>query len=267
MDGEGFDHEIFMTERPGHATEIARSCDADVVVAVGGDGTVSEVAQGLVGSDRILGIIPSGSGDGLALHLGISRNPEKALRTLCGMCIVNMDCGTVNGRYFFCTTGVGLDAVVASRFAEAPKRGLRTYISEAWKTWKHFVPEKYEIDVDGKKWVGPAVFVTVGNANQWGNGARITPAASVTDGLLDVTVVKPFRTAEVPALAARLMTGKVQGSRRTVCFRGAHVTIRRENEGPAHYDGDPCVFGTLIEAAAVPAALRVAVPADKKDFI
>ena len=268
MQREGFSHEIFMTERPGHATEIARSCDADVVVATGGDGTVSEVAQGLAGTEKILGIIPCGSGDGLALHLGISRNPRKALGTVCETCVCDMDYGLVNGKAFFCTTGVGLDAEVARRFAEAPQRGLRTYISEAWKTWRDFVPDTYVIEIDGtERWRGPAVFVTVGNAGQWGNGAKITPLASVSDGLLDVTVVEPFRTVEIPLLAALLMTGRANRSRRARCFRGERVTIRRGNGGAAHFDGDPCIFGTEITAEVRPSALRVLVPSSNKDSI
>lgn len=268
LTGRGLPYEIVMTERPGHATELARGSEAEVVVAVGGDGTVSEVAQGLAGTDKALGIIPCGSGDGLALHLGISRNPRKALATICGHCVRTMDYGLVNGKPFFCTTGAGLDAEVAWRFANASRRGLRTYISEAWKTWKDFVPDTYVIETDGaERWRGPAVFVTVGNACQWGNGAKITPSASVTDGQLDVTVVEPFRTVEIPLLATLLMTGKARRSRRTRCFRGAAVTVRRENAGPAHYDGDPCRFGTEIKVETVPAALKVLVPAPKKDQI
>lgn len=252
--------ETVFTKRPGHATEIARSTDADIVVAVGGDGTVSEVAKGLVGTDKILGIIPCGSGDGLALHLGISRNTEAALRTLEEGEVKTMDHGLVDGLPFFCTTGVGLDAEVAWQFDKAGTRGLWTYISLAWSIWRHFTPDTYTIDVDGQTLVTPAVIVTVGNANQWGNQARICSLASVTDGLLDVTVVKPFRTWEIPVLATRLLTGYAHKSRRTVMLRGKRITIRRSFMGPAHHDGDPSMKGTDITVEVAPAALRVIVP-------
>lgn len=259
-----FPHEIRFTERPGHATEIARETDADIVVAVGGDGTVSEVAQGLVGTDKILGILPCGSGDGLALHLGISRKPEFALQTLQEAHTATMDYGLVDDRPFFCTTGVGLDAEVAWQFDKAKTRGLWTYISLAWQIWQHFTPDTYTIDIDGKTIVTPAVFVTVGNANQWGNQARICSLASVADGQLDLTIVKPFRTWEIPVLATKLLTGFAHTSRRTEMLRGKKIIIRRGAMAPAHYDGDPCMKGTEIIVQAVPAALRVIVPEGRK---
>ena len=264
IDRQRFAPSFVYTERPGHATSLARDADADIVVAVGGDGTVSEVAQGLVGTDKVLGIIPCGSGDGLAFHLGLSRNPLKALRTIQDGTSETMDYGMVDGRPFFCTSGVGLDAEVAWEFASAGKRGLWTYISLAWKIWQHFKPETYKIDVDGRTLSVPAVFVTVGNANQWGNQARITSLASVQDGLLDVTVVAPFHTWEIPVLATKLLDGRAHTSRRVTLLRGKRVTVVREKEGPAHYDGDPCLKGKEIHYEIVPAALHVRVPADRK---
>ena len=260
----GEEVKIRQTQGPGDATRWARECDADVVVAVGGDGTVSEVAQGIAGRGKTLGILPCGSGDGLALHLGISRNPAKALKTLLEGREETIDYGLVDGRPFFCTTGVGLDAEVAWQFAASGKRGLWTYISLAWKIWQNFSPETYTIEVDGETFTAPAVFVTVGNANQWGNQARITSLASVQDGLLDVCVVAPFHTLEIPVLAAKLLDGRAHTSSRARMLRGRRIVIRREHEGPAHYDGDPCRKGTEIIVEAVPAALKVMVPKNKK---
>ena len=264
IDSRHFSHEICWTLRPGHATELARTSDADIVVAVGGDGTVSEVAQGLAGTGKALGIIPCGSGDGLALHLGLSRNPAKAIRMLQEGETVAMDYGLVDGRPFFCTTGVGLDAEVAWQFATAGKRGLWTYIRLAWEIWQHFTPDTYIIDIDGERMETQAVFVTVGNANQWGNMARICPLASVRDGLLDVTIVTPFHTWEIPVLAAKLLTGRAHTSRRARMLRGRHITIRRTVEAPAHFDGDPCRMGREISVEVVPAALQAVVPRDRK---
>ena len=137
LDRSAFSYEVRETGKAGDATAWARSCDADIVVAVGGDGTVSEVATGLLGTGKALGIIPCGSGDGLALHLGISRNPAKAVRALNAGRIARIDAARLDGRPFFCTAGVGLDADVAWDFARSPKRGLGTYISTAWGLWKH----------------------------------------------------------------------------------------------------------------------------------
>lgn len=258
------DGEVIFTKRAGEATDFAASTDADVVVAVGGDGTVSEVASGLIGTGKALGIIPCGSGNGLALHMGLSLKPKKALRQLREGVVQPMDYGRVNGKAFFCTTGVGLDAEVAWQFASSGKRGLWTYISLAWKIWQHFEPDTYSVIVDGEeKYHGPAVFVTVGNANQWGNQARITSLASVQDGLLDVCVVSKFRTVEIPVLATKLLDGRAHTSRRTTMLRGKSVVIRRTREGAAHYDGDPCQMGTELNVEIVPAALRIKAPLKK----
>lgn len=253
--------EILMTSRPGEAEELARASSADVVVAVGGDGTVSEVACGLIGSEKALGIIPCGSGDGLALHLGISRNVRKALKTLKEGCTRMIDYASVNGRPFFCTTGVGMDAEVAIKFARAYHRGFQTYIKEAFETWYHYEGETYTIIVDGVEHKLPAVIVTIGNVNQWGNQARITSLASVVDGMLDVAVMAPFSALELPLLATQLMDGHVHRSRRVTMLRGREVILRRSSPGPAHLDGDPCEMGTEISAKVHPAALKAVVSA------
>ena len=268
MDRSQFTYEVLTTGKPGDATAWARESEADIVVAVGGDGTVSEVARGLVGTGKALGIIPCGSGDGLALHLGISRNPVKAVKVLNAACITRIDTARLGERPFFCTAGVGLDADVAFAFARSPKRGLGTYISTAWNLWMHGDrANQYLVETDTETWSGPAVIITVGNANQWGNEARIVPKASLRDGLLDVTVVEPFATWEIPVLAARLMTGKADTSRHVRSFRSTHVHIRRDHPGPAHYDGDPFEAGVDLQMEMKPGTLRVVVPRSRLEKI
>ena len=268
LDRSVYSYEVLKTGKAGDATAWARTCEADIVVAVGGDGTVSEVATGLLGTGKALGIIPCGSGDGLALHLGISRNPVKAVRALNAGRIARIDAARLDGRPFFCTAGVGLDADVAWDFARSPKRGLGTYISTAWGLWKHEDrAHRYEIRTDDGSWSGPAVIITVGNANQWGNEARIVPKASLRDGLLDVTVVEPFATWEIPILASLLMTGKADASRRVRSFRSTRVQISRDHPGPAHCDGDPFEAGADLSLEIVPGALDVVVPPSRLEKI
>lgn len=261
LDLSRYSYEVRQTRQAGDAAAWARESDADIVVAVGGDGTVSEVASGLLGTDKALGILPCGSGDGLALHLGISRSPAKAVRTLNDACVARIDAALLDGRPFFCTAGVGLDADVALDFASSGTRGLGTYVSKAWDKWTHRdLRDRYVVETDTETWAGPAVFVTVGNANQWGNEARILPKASLRDGLLDVTVVQPFSTLEIPDLAARLMAGKVETSHHVRTFRSAHVHVHRDHPGPAHCDGDPFEAGVDLRLEIVPGALDVIVP-------
>ena len=231
LDRSAFTYEVLETGKAGDATAWARSSDADIVVAVGGDGTVSEVATGLLGTGKALGIIPCGSGDGLA-------------------------------------PGVGLDADVAWDFARSSRRGLGTYISTAWGLWKHGDrAHRYVVKTDAGTWSGPAVIITVGNANQWGNEARIVPKASLRDGLLDVTVVEPFATWEIPILAAQLMTGKADSSRRVRSFRSTRVQISRDHPGPAHCDGDPFEAGADLVLEIMPGALDVVVPPSRMEKI
>lgn len=260
--------QILFTAAPGEAFDMARESEADLVVAVGGDGTVSEVARGLVGTEKCLGIIPCGSGDGLALHLGISRQPHLAVETLNKGCEARIDVALMNGQPFFCTAGFGLDAQVSMEFARSTKRGLPRYISLAWEEWKQHSLAQYAIRSEkGMLWEGKAVFVTVANANQWGNRARIAPMASLQDGMLDVVVVNPFSTLEIPDLATRLMTGRAPTSRHFLHFRGDHFYIWRSDNGPVHFDGDPFDAGTSFDLDVLPAALKVMVPRSKSKRI
>ena len=259
---------LYQTNHPGEATQLAREADAGIVVAVGGDGTVSEVARGLIGTDKALGIIPCGSGDGLALHLGVSREPAKAVNLLNEGCITRMDVAYMDGTPFFCTAGMGLDARISQDFAASTRRGLPTYLLTAWEDWKKRRPEHFRITTDDAFWEGDAIVVTICNANQWGNEARIAPRASVRDGLLDVTIVTPFDTLEIPDMAARLMTGNAHTSRHVLQFHGATVQIERDAEGPAHRDGDPVHrAGKVIGFELQPEALSVVVPSRRKDRI
>jgi YegS/Rv2252/BmrU family lipid kinase len=253
-------YKVVCTEYAGHAEKIARETESDVVVAVGGDGTVNEVARGLAGTGKTLGIIPCGSGDGLARHLGISHIFNRALKVITSGKTSPLDAGTIDGRMFFSVCGVGFDAVVSERFAKCGKRGLSTYIKEGLKTWRIYVPERYTVEIDGKRIEHQAIFITVGNSNQWGNGAKITPLADSTDGILDITVVDEFKAIELPWLAGRLMTGSAHKSNRVHTYRGKHICIERPDEGPAHADGDWFEAGKAIDINVIPHALNVLVP-------
>ena len=260
LDPQRFSWSLACSEHPGHAHELALQSDADIVVAVGGDGTVNEVASALCGSGKILGILPCGSGDGLARHLRISRNFDLALRTVNNCTIREIDHGTMNGRPFFCTCGVGLDAIVSAEFARATTRGLHTYITKALETWQHFTPEAYELNIDSDPLSTRAVLITAGNANQWGNEGFITPLASLTDGLIDVTVLRPFSPLEIPDLAARIFTRRINRSTHVDYYRCRHLTIRRENPGAAHLDGEALQIGCDIDIRMAEDRLPVIIP-------
>lgn len=253
-------YKLMYAEYPGHAEKIAREAEEKTIVAVGGDGTVNEVARGVLGTDKTLGIIPCGSGDGLALHLGISRVFAKALDTVLNGKVHYMDAGRINGRPFFSVCGVGFDAVVSERFAKSGNRGLVNYIQQGLTAIKEYTPEKYMISVDGNSWECDAVLITVGNSSQWGNGAKIAPLAHTGDGLLDVTVADRFTLPEVPALACRLMIGSLDKSDLVHCYQGREIKIVRQTEGPAHADGDWFLTGKEVDIHIIPSAIKVLVP-------
>lgn len=253
-------YDIAYTEYPGHAEIIARNTSAHKVIAVGGDGTVNEVARGIMGTDKVLGIIPCGSGDGLALHLGISHNINRNLNTIIAGKTTPLDAGTINGKPFFSVCGTGFDALISEKFAKSGKRGLANYIEQAVKTWKDYEPETYKLEIDGYSWETEAVLITIGNSNQWGNGAKVTPLADSSDGVLDITLVDRFKNIEIPLLAYRLMTGTVNEDIHVHCFRGRHIKITRQRSGPAHVDGDWFEAGEELDIEVIPHALDVLVP-------
>ena len=254
------DCRVVYTEYAGHAEELARTAPEDIVVAVGGDGTVNEVARGLIGTGKTLGIIPRGSGDGLALHLGLSHELNRSIKVIENGKTRLLDAAVVNGRYFFSVCGVGLDAIVSERFAKSGRRGLAGYIDQAIHSWKGHVAERYEVEVDGQKMVHDAVMVTVGNSDQWGHGAKVTPLADSSDGILDVTVVEDFKDVEIPMLAYRLMTGTVNMAHNIHCYKGRRIKITRPSSGPAHADGDWFEAGRVLEISVMEHALKVLVP-------
>ena len=260
LDSSLFEWSVEYTKAKGDATVLAKETDAGIVVAIGGDGTVDEVAKGIIGTDKILGIIPCGSGDGLALHLHISRNIKKAIFNLNEFFVTPIDYATINGEPFFCTCGVGFDAAVSWKFAQAGKRGFKTYIEESIKTWFKFKAQEYILEMDNCAIRINALLVTVGNANQWGNETLITPYASIRDGLLDVTVLEPFTITEAPLIGAQLLDGHIDKNPRAKCFKCRSITIKRQDEGEAHYDGEAVKLGKEIEIKIVPGAIRTIVP-------
>ncbi len=248
---------------PGSKEDVlrqVRDSDSDIIVAIGGDGTVNLVAQGVLGSSKVLCIIPCGSGNGLAYHLGIPARVQRAINLIKTGVVESIDYGIVNDVPFFCTSGVGLDAKVAQAFANQKKRGLNGYVRIGWRLMKQMNSSRYTITIDSDVFELDALEITVGNANQWGNYAKITPLASVKDGLLDVMVLLPCKAHDIPALAVKIMDGRIHFSHHAIMFRGHHVTIERLQQGPVHCDGDAFDMGRILRFNTVPSSLRVIVP-------
>jgi YegS/Rv2252/BmrU family lipid kinase len=241
--------------------EEAKAQHFDVVFAVGGDGTVHEIAKHLIGrQDLALGIVPTGSGNGFARHLGLDFDIASALALCEAGSVVTIDTAEVNCSPFLGVMGLGLDAVIAHRFAGSDIRGLRTYVVEGLKAYFSFVPEEYEVSVDDRKTMARAALIAVANSNQYGNNARIAPLASVQDGQLDVVIVEKLPLVGAPILLTRLFNGTLHKSRRVRFLQGRAVTIRRAAAGPAHLDGEPVTLEETLNVTVRPSSLRVLLP-------
>lgn len=267
-DKEKFDVEIASTQYAGHATLIAEQAAKDgydVIVAVGGDGTVNEVGRALVNTSSALGIIPCGSGNGLARHLCIPLNPRKAIDII-NQCVVHqLDYGTINDRPFFCTCGVGFDAFISERFASSNRRGLLTYVENTLKSGLQYKPQLYTIKDDSGKETCRAFLIACANASQYGNDAYIAPYASMKDGLLDVVVMEPFNAIEAPQVVFQLFNGQLPKNSHVKTFKASHLSISREGDGVAHYDGDPFWTGSDIDIRLHKHAFNVVVNPNKEE--
>lgn len=267
---ESLDYEIRMTQYAGHAREIALEealKGTDTVVAVGGDGTVNEVASALVGSQTALGIIPFGSGNGLARHLMIPMAKKRALEVVIRGLRESVDYGTINQKPFFCTCGCGFDAFVSQKFSEKGKRGPLSYVEEALKEMLQYEPQTYKISVDGTESIHEAFVIACGNAAQYGNNAFITPHAAISDGLLDVTILSPFQMKDIPELSLQLFTKTLDQNPRIETLRCKSLTIHREKEGVVHYDGDPAIMEKDLSVEIHPKALNVLIPSESERAI
>ena len=268
LDRSLYDYSIVKTEYAGHATQIAANAvteKVDVVVAIGGDGTINEIARSLVHTDTALGIIPCGSGNGLARHLRIPMEPKAAIDILNRGCELCIDYGKINNIPFFCTCGVGFDAFISLKFADSGKRGLLTYLENTLHESLTYQPETYEIENEEGTMKYKAWLIACGNASQYGNDAYIAPQASLTDGLMDVTIMEPFTVLDVPSLSFQLFNKTIDQNSRVKTMRAKKIKIHRVNDGVMHFDGDPLMAGKELEVEIIPVGLRVIASEKKKE--
>ena len=262
LDKTQFEYEIAVTQYAGHASEIAAKAKddgVDVVVAIGGDGTVNEVARAIVHSDTALGIIPCGSGNGLARHLLLPLNVRKAIEVINRCEIRQLDYGIINDYPFFCTCGMGFDAFVSMKFAEAGKRGPITYVENVLREGLKYKPETYTIEDDNGTLQYKAFLISCANASQYGNNAYIAPQASMSDGLMDVIIMEPFDVFEAPQISIEMFSKTLDKNSKIKTFRTRHLHIRRDKPGVIHYDGDPVMTGADIDVELKPKGINIIV--------
>jgi len=260
LDKNQFDITITFTKAPGHAKELAAQPGFDYYIAVGGDGTLNEVSSQLINTDACMGILPMGSGNGLARHMGINMNIEKAIRQLNTAKIVKIDTCTVNGKPFINMAGVGFDAHIGKLFAESTGRGFKTYVVQTLTEFKNYQSQSYKINYGDKEIVSDAFLLSFANSSQYGNNAYIAPDADIKDGMLDICLMKPFKVMDVISIGFRLFNKTIKQSKYLQTIRAKEFTVTREHEGVAHLDGEPMIFGKQLDIKVLSASLKLLVP-------
>lgn len=259
LDTRSLQPAIVFTDSVSHGRQIALDAinKVDMVVAVGGDGTVNEIASAIVNSDTELGVVPFGSGNGLSRFLKVPMDTVKAIKNLTEGKEELIDSATLNGKPFFNMAGLGFDAHIAEKFSHNKKRGFITYIKTAFTEIASYKAQHYHIEIDGKSYERNAFMISFANSSQYGNDAHISPEASVQDGLLDVCIIKQFPIWRLPEMGIRMLNKTAHHTKFVEIIRGKHIVIKRSEEGPVHLDGEPMIDAKEVVIDVIPGSLKV----------
>lgn len=259
LDRSCFEAEVAYTASRGHATRLAKDAvqkNTELVVAVGGDGSVNEVGQALIHTPAVLGILPAGSGNGLARHLGIPMDLSKALNRISNGKILKMDTGVLNNKVFLGMSGVGFDAHIGWEFARFGKRGFSSYVKVFLREYPGYKAREYQLEIDGISYTKKALLISVANGSQYGNNAFIAPNADISDGLLDICILQDFPVYAAPFLARRLFNRSLDRSKYLEILKGKEIRITQPDK-TAHIDGEPLEEGGELHFKIVPSSLNV----------
>lgn len=263
LDKTTFISEVIFSQAPGQPLILSHEAveqGIDIVVAVGGDGSVNEVAKGLIGSKVTLGIIPMGSGNGLARHLNIPLDPAKAIKILNSGKTMLIDTVSINDNQFVSIAGVGFDALVADKFAQSESRGFLTYFRIATRAYPFYKPKKYLLDIDGEIVKRRALFISFANSDQFGYNTTIAPNADITDGLMDVCIVQKIPLFKAPLIAQLLLAKKIDQSSYVEIIKAKQVFLRRRKNDVINIDGEPVLLSRNLSLKVNHLALRIAIP-------
>jgi diacylglycerol kinase (ATP) len=258
---------IEFTRSRGHATELARQAASenfDVVFAVGGDGTVNEVAQGLINTTIPMGILPKGSGNGLARHLGIPMSFSKALDLLHSTNIIEMDTIKVNDKLSVNVSGIGFDGHVAGLFGRNGKRGLFGYGKLVLKEFISYSEFPATLTLDGELFERSAFIIALANSSQFGNNAQIAPQASVCDGVLDVCIIRKVPVAHSIGFTRKMFTGRLDSSAFVEIRKAKKIVIDFPIPMAYHIDGEAMEPLSKFEIEIFPGSLKMLVPEQSK---
>ena len=258
-----FDLDIRHTQFPGHAREIALECQQQgygLIVVAGGDGTINEAAGAIINTDTVLGILPTGSGNGLARHLSIPMNIPKACTLIRQGRTFTIDAGMANDHLFFCTAGVGFDAYIGHEFARGKSRGLYGYVNHVIREYFRYRSRSYEVGTGENLEDREAFIITVANAGQYGNNAYIAPHANIADGYLDLCVVRNFPKLRAIKMGIQLFNKTISRSPYYSTEKIQSIRIGMKGEGFYHLDGEVFPLNSRLDISVVPRCLKVIVP-------
>jgi diacylglycerol kinase (ATP) len=267
LDKNKYDYSIEFTEGPGHAVEICNRRigeGVDIIVAVGGDGSVNEIARTLTYKNVALGIIPAGSGNGLAHHLKIPFSYKKAINIINEGKTLKIDTGSINKVFFVSIAGIGFDGIVAHEYAKNKRRGFFTYVKVVTEEYVNYRPRKYTIEINGEILKRKALFISFANSDQFGYGASIAPSASVDDGLLDVIIMRKPPMIEIPLLASLLYWNKIDLSRQLEIIKAKELVVKTRRKRWVNIDGEPLKMKKKLEVKIHPLSLNIIVPQKEK---
>lgn len=263
IDTTTIDYEIIVSQGEQHASELSRKAveqKTDIVVAVGGDGTINEVAGSLIGSDTALGIIPAGSGNGLAHHLKIPFNFPEAIVLINKGRLLKIDTINVNDKPFLSIAGIGFDALVADKFAGNTTRGLMTYIKIVSSEYRLYRPLEYELSIDGNKDMHKALLISFANSDQFGYNTSIAPEASINDGLMDVCIVKKMPLYSIPFIVPLLFIRQIHRTPFVKIIKAREVVVNTSDELIVNIDGEPVTMKGPLRFVINPLSLKVIIP-------
>ena len=263
-----FKFEAYFTQESGHATDLANNLvrKYDSIIAVGGDGTVNEIAQGLLGSKTPLGILPAGSGNGLARHLRIPMNNIKALKSLLNGKIANIDTWLAGEIPFFMLCGFGFDAHIAQKVSGLKSRGPQVYFRLVTSEFMKFQPKKISVRWDGGSYSGMPFMVNLANGSQFGNNFKIAPEASINDGYLDIGIIEKIPIHMVPEIILRMRNGTLNNFKYYKTFRAKQFLLRSDYVG-MNIDGEFHTCDQEIVIKLSSKQLKVIIPKGKEEFI
>ena len=259
LDRSLFEYEIAYTKAAKHAIELSKeaaSRNIDIVVAVGGDGSVNEVSKGLINTSSAMAIIPTGSGNGLARHLNIPLNLKKAMEVINTGKQTSMDTIQMNEETFANVAGVGFDAHIGWEFAKFGKRGFLSYIKVITRELSQYKAQDFELIIDGKNTIKNAYLISFANGSQWGNNAYIAPTADISDGLIDIAILKDFKFMNALSIGYRMFTKSLDKSSFLEIIKAKEVIVKQKGT-IAHIDGEPIEIGNELRIKINPLSLKV----------